>query len=347
MADERTETTELAVAFGLLNIHPSETDYRSISTRFEGTLTGEKFQNLKNTLRDSTVLRNMFDKLFELGVCLKRARPDLFPDSANVRWVGPVQQSRSVTVSQDLVYGTTSISVKAESRVVFNLSPYNLFVSLPQGRVFARGGPNWFLRQAPEAYQRLFEVVSAATVYASVEEFERLATQTERKALQRYCAQLSKEDQERFKERYYVLCHETAKASAEEFRRELSASLESLHAAAVLDELLRRFLRLDSSHYVLCGLDRGVPFAYLIPSITDWKRHAELAEVSVEPDLEAQQSKVRFNLSLRVRRGDGRVQVPFHAEIRWSHGRFCGNPEAKLYRDFNDWSVVPGIVRIL
>jgi len=120
-----------------------------------------------------------------------------------------------------------------------------------------------------------------------------------------------------------------------------------LHAAAVLDELLRRFLRLDSSHYVLCGLDRGVPFAYLIPSITDWKRHAELAEVSVEPDLEAQQSKVRFNLSLRVRRGDGRVQVPFHAEIRWSHGRFCGNPEAKLYRDFNDWSVVPGIVRIL
>jgi len=100
VADERTETTELAVAFGLLNIHPSETDYRSISTRFEGTLTGEKFQNLKNTLRDSTVLRNMFDKLFELGVCLKRARPDLFPDSANVRWVGPVQQSRSVTVSQ-------------------------------------------------------------------------------------------------------------------------------------------------------------------------------------------------------------------------------------------------------
>ena len=44
MADERTETTELAVAFGLLNIHPSETDYRSISTRFEGTLTGEKFR---------------------------------------------------------------------------------------------------------------------------------------------------------------------------------------------------------------------------------------------------------------------------------------------------------------
>jgi len=347
VADERTETTELAVAFGLINLHPLETDYRSIGSRFEGTLTEAKFEELKATLRGNAELQSMFDQLFQLGVRLKRARPDLFPDSANVRWVGPIQQSRSVTVSQDLVCGTTSISVKAESRVVFNLSPYNLFVSLPQGRVFGRGGPNWFLRQAPEAYQYLFDVVSQGTAYTSVEEFERSATKAERKALEAYCAGLAGEDQERFAERYTVLCRETARASAEEFRRELTASLQSIHAAAVMDELLRHFFRLDSSHYVLCGLDRRLEFAYLIPSITDWKRHAELVDVTAEADLNARQSKVLFNVIVRVRKGGRRVHVPFHAEIRWSHGRFSGNPEAKLYRDFDDWSMVPGIVRIV
>jgi len=29
----------------------------------------------------------------------------------------------------------------------------------------------------------------------------------------------------------------------------------------------------------------------------------------------------------------------FHIELRWCHGKFCGNPEAKLYKDF-DWSSV-------
>lgn len=216
MATPRTETTELAVAFGLLDITPLQTEYGPIGSRFESTLTASKFEELRDTLRSDTRLRNKFDRLFRLGRHLKQTRPDLFPAAANVRWLGPVKQSRTVAASQDLMVGTTSISVKAESRVVFNLSPHNLFVSLPQGRVFAFRAPHWFLTQAPTAYQRLFDVVSNATGYTSVQEFERVATRPQRRALREHCDGLSGPQQELFLQRYKEMCHETARASATE-----------------------------------------------------------------------------------------------------------------------------------
>jgi hypothetical protein len=32
-------------------------------------------------------------------------------------------------------------------------------------------------------------------------------------------------------------------------------------------------------------------------------------------------------------------KAKFHAEIRWSHGKFKQAPEAKLYKDFQRWDV--------
>src|SRR5690606_15126537 len=172
-------------------------------------------------------LKSKFDRLFGLGHRLMETRPDLFPAAANVRWLGPVKQSRAVAASQDLVVGTTSISVKAESKVIYNLSPYNLFVSLPQGRVSAFRTPHWFLTRAPVSYQRLFDVVSNVTEYTTVEEFELDATPQKRKALRNHCAGLSGSSEELFLQRYKEMCHETARASAQEFREGLSATLET------------------------------------------------------------------------------------------------------------------------
>lgn len=347
MATPRTETTELAVGFGLLGVHPLHTEHGPLSTKFEGTLTATKFSELQDTLRNDKRLKTKFDRLFDLGRRLKTKRPDLFPAVANVRWLGPVKQSRAVAASQDLMVGTTSISVKAESKVVFNLSPYNLFVSLPQGRVPAFRAPHWFLTQAPATYQRLFDVVSDATDQTSITEFERRANRSQRRALRAECDGLSGPEQTLFLRRYLEMCHETARVSAKKFREGLSATLKTVHASGVRDEILRTFFRLDSSQYVVCGLDRGQLFAFLIPSITEWKRGAELREVVAEPDLEAGQSQVLFYVDVRMKTGGERVRVPFHAEIRWSHGRFSGRPEAKLYRDFDDWAKVPGIERLL
>lgn len=39
--------------------------------------------------------------------------------------------------------------------------------------------------------------------------------------------------------------------------------------------------------------------------------------------------------------GAGEVEVAGHVEIRWSHGRFGGHPEAKVYLD-TPHAQVPG-----
>jgi hypothetical protein len=51
------------------------------------------------------------------------------------------------------------------------------------------------------------------------------------------------------------------------------------------------------------------------------------------------QSVVDFILTIRENSTRQDRSYKFHAEIRWSHGRFCGNPEAKLYKDF-PWRAV-------
>ena len=52
-------------------------------------------------------------------------------------------------------------------------------------------------------------------------------------------------------------------------------------------------------------------------------------------DLARKQSVVNIVVSYRNKKDKAlEYENKFHVEIRWSHGRFCGSPEAKLYKDF-------------
>jgi len=57
-------------------------------------------------------------------------------------------------------------------------------------------------------------------------------------------------------------------------------------------------------------------------------------------DLIRKQSVVNIDIDYRERDGKSK-KLKYHVEIRWSHGKFCGNPEAKLYKHFL-WKDAPG-----
>jgi hypothetical protein len=42
---------------------------------------------------------------------------------------------------------------------------------------------------------------------------------------------------------------------------------------------------------------------------------------------------VNWNARVRRRADAAETVVAGHVEVRWSHGRFCGPPEAKVYLD--------------
>ncbi len=92
---------------------------------------------------------------------------------------------------------------------------------------------------------------------------------------------------------------------------------------------------LDAVPYVLCGINSNDEFGLQIPSLTDFKFKWELTTIHALADLNRRQSVVGFRLEFNSKSGHLRHVANFHTELRWSHGRFCGVPEAKLYKDFH------------
>ena len=80
--------------------------------------------------------------------------------------------------------------------------------------------------------------------------------------------------------------------------------------------------------------------------MTEWKRNWKISSLTASPDLARGQSVVDIRMAVEEKTTKINHNMDFHVEIRWSHGKFCGNPEAKLYKEFS-WSSVPFFRNIL
>ena len=127
--------------------------------------------------------------------------------------------------------------------------------------------------------------------------------------------------------------------------------------------LLWRLLRLASAPYFVLGTGPRSSLRLRVDTPWDWNQAFELRRF----DIEAQpggQARVGWRARIRSRAdpgidrgadapvvdgsmadrralGAGEVEVAGHVEIRWSHGRFGGHPEAKVYLD-TPHAQVPG-----
>ena len=105
--------------------------------------------------------------------------------------------------------------------------------------------------------------------------------------------------------------------------------------------MLWRLLRIGSAPYFVLGASPSGFLRLRIATPWDWRRHFELRAFEVEPraggqPMVAWQAVVRD----RARRQRARPSRG-HVEVRWSHGRFAGRPEAKVYLD-TPHAEVPG-----
>jgi len=64
----------------------------------------------------------------------------------------------------------------------------------------------------------------------------------------------------------------------------------------------------------------------------DWSQAFELRSLTVSPRL-AGQPEVGWQAVIAGRNDHTEHIVDGHVEVRWSHGRFMGSPEAKVYLD--------------
>jgi len=244
-----------------------------------------------------------------------------------VEWKGAHRAPGDEVVPADLrVDHVYLISCKYLSRIVVNASPHHLFDRLLAGGHGRRGG-DWFREVAPDEHDALYASVRSAVDRQLPNDVTALDVQ------QRHAVAhaLRGNWDERAVEPYGALVARTAEESARRWRAAIDGQAEAM---------LWRLLRVGSAPYFVLGASARGFVRLRIATPWDWRQAFELRAFEIEPRAGGQPI-VAWHADVRRRRDRAELRVDGHVEVRWSHGRFCGPPEAKVYLD-TAAAAVPG-----
>lgn len=136
------------------------------------------------------------------------------------------------------------------------------------------------------------------------------------------------------KELYVSLSDAVARASV----RRWEAALDG--GGGTGEAMLWRLLRIGSAPYFVLGSSGERSLRLRIATSWDWRQRFRLVAISLAPQ-QGGQPRVGWHAVVRDRTSSESIEITGHIEVRWSHGRFGGLPEAKGYLD-TPHHVVPG-----
>lgn len=221
------------------------------------------------------------------------------------------------------------ISCKYGSRILHNAGPIALF-----DHHLAPIGPvsrvDWFELVAPDAFRSVWE-----PVFSSVG----MATTTTPSSTTQHERQLIKQALDArpivtTSPEYQAFVAEVSIASAQRWRVRLTTG-------AARHELYWRLLRMQAAPYFVLGSRHdGSPMRYRIGTPWDFQRRYSVRDLAISAGSRGQ-PWVDWRATVDDRHQSTTCEVVGHVEVRWSHGKLNGSPEAKVYLD-TDWTCVPG-----
>ncbi|MFM7468359.1 MAG: hypothetical protein ACKO37_02520 [Vampirovibrionales bacterium] len=271
----------------------------------------------------------------------------------SVHWLGKHTTEAGMTVAKDIQVADWRISVKENAHVFINGSTLTVFEDIPMGGLGRkRHGSDWFSTVAAEAYQDYFYACQRYTQgfssHASVQDFYARTSKQERKAFSVAVAELHKKpshDISELSSLYLTFCHQVSQQSAQYFNHRLAYASTGHPQEKLMSVLYHYFFKLNGSKYILAGSDHKKPFAVLVPSSSEWQTNYMLHDVKAIPKYSGQPEVIlRFFLQDLVTQE--LFELDLKVEVRWSHGKFCGNPEAKVYKQWL-YSDLPWVTSLL
>lgn len=331
--DQRTTITELVTGVGMLGgddigeaIHARPPEMVSVSPSLWGDL--ERWH-------DSHMWRHEYVAAFQNGRAFLAA-----PDALRGRrpmvidWRGSTRPVDDELVPADLrVDHVFLVSCKYLSRVVGNVAPSRLFDGLLRVRMPSER-TSWFEAVAPDEYRAL---IRASCAHAGLTPVDRVRQLDE--------AELFRLGESIKGSRWPAACQpawmDLVGAVSERTAERWSAALRTA------DDRVRqlwRLLRIGPVPYYVLGVGAGGPIRLRVLTSWDWTRRYGLEAFDVEAGGSGQ-PVVRWTAAVRDRERGVVIDVRGHVEVRWSHGRLRGVPEAKIYLD-TPHGEVPGYVAL-
>lgn len=234
------------------------------------------------------------------------------------------------TIPADLrIDGVYLISCKYGSRILHNAGPVALFDHhlAPSGPV---GRADWFELVAPDAFRAVWQPVLASVGLAAT--ITPSTTSKQQRQLIRGALELS--PIVTMSPDYTAFVEAVSQQTARRWRLRLNS-------AAARSELYWRLLRMQAAPYFVLGARHdGSALRYRIDTPWDFQRRHMISAFDVTPGSRGQPS-VDWRVLVTERNTGADVVVAGHVEVRWSHGKLNGAPEAKVYLD-TDPLQVPG-----
>ena len=337
---ETTKITELVTGLGMLGgdhpltmlpVRPGE--FRNVDEATWDTLVAAWSAPAQRPLVDAAFANGRY--FFEASDALRKRRP------RTIEWTGPHRSPGDEVAPVDLrVDHVYLVSCKYLSKITMNASPAHLFERLLTGG-HGRRSTDWYRHIAGPEYDRLWQASSTW-----------LRDQYPDTMLPADAADLPKQDRKQLSERlrdggkswpsellddYRALCAAVSVRSARAWQESITGA-----PAGSAEAMLWRLLRIGSAPYFVLGTGSNAaapPLRLRVASPWDWRQEFTFRRLQID-ELSGGQPMVRWRAAVTDRAGNAR-DVEGHVEIRWSHGRFSGPPEAKVYLDtpFED---VPG-----
>ena len=322
MADTRTAVSELATALGML-VHGT-VGWAVLQRPSEVLVGPDAWDQLEHGLHDPA-LHLLAEAAFANGTAFAEHDEGLGGRRpGRIEWTGghrpPGDQVIPADLRVDRVY---LVSCKYLSKVLHNAAPARVFDRLLKS-TDAHDRADWYGQVAPEAHRRLAAVAAAAVgCRFPIDPVD--ADVAERRLLRDALRERGRSWPEAAVEPYRDMCAQVSRASAERWRRAASGK-------SAQEQLLWRLLRFASAPYFVLGAARDDVIRLRIDTPWDWRQRFDLRSFDIEPD-DAGQPQVRWAATVTDREAGHDVVVEGHVEVRWSHGRFGGPPEAKVYLD--------------
>ena len=321
MANLRTTVTELATGLGTLG-------YDSIEAALAGqpgemvSVSPETWTQLQRAHRGGA-LNADFERAWANGVAFFHATDGLRGRRPTViEWKGshraPGDEVAPIDLRIDHVY---LVSCKYLSRIMINASSGNLFERLLRGGHGVRGR-DWYAEVAPAEYQQLYEAVAGELGSSELPPRPGDLNQDERQRLARALTGGWPGDTQSL---YASLAETVAHETAERWQKLLARRSES-------EAMLWRILRMGSAPYFVLGASPLGPLQLRVATPWDWRLRFRLRTFECTAQLGGQ-PRIGWRATAEDRNSAVRSLISGHVEVRWSHGRFGGYPEAKVYLD--------------
>jgi hypothetical protein len=326
VADLRTTITEVVTGLGMLGYD----DVEAALVAAPAALRNVESSDYETLLRAWKERRHpdVFTAALMNGAAFLAARDGLRGRRPlMVEWKGAHRAPGDEVVPADLrIDHVYLVSCKYLSRIVVNASPHHLFDRLLAGG-HGRRGADWFGEVAPDEHLALYAAVHSALrdELLTLGDFELpvmldALDARQRQDLGHRLAAGWPGDAARH---YDAMVERVAEASAARWQDAIGTDAEAM---------LWRLLRIGSAPYFVLGAASSGFLRLRIATPWDWRRHFELRAFEIEPRAGGQ-PMVTWRAVVRERDTRAERVVAGHVEIRWSHGRFAGRPEAKVYLD--------------